>query len=236
MKDFGEPGYWFEAFLAMWHQDWSDEFVNPYDAAERWLGRVSEPVRQEVVTGIDELLTLPDERSRRRRVRVYLPFDPGQFDDFLHAARRRALDPDATLVAPLELVLPEDVREGPYPEVQALARYVDGYVRGTLRSIYFEHGDREVDPGWATAFRVTELDELYSYRLLDDLAALRAGEPTTAGRLEAIGGTAVWDPAQDPDEWLDFVEVCARWKLRRGAVPSFVSPDDLEELRAAATD
>lgn len=237
MPEYGAPGFWFDQFMSSWHQDWSDEYVNAYDAAEGWLAAGGEKPLRDVVERIDALFELSDELERRESVGRYLPFGAGQFDVFLRAARQRAEDildgaASAPLQSPPELVFEGEEREGPYPELLSLARYVDRYVRGEQRSVYLDHGDREIEPGWAIHYRLSELAALYSRRLVEEVARLRAAEPDREGRLAAIGGSEIWDADQDPDEYLDFVELCARYKAQRGYVPSELGLEDLDVLRA----
>lgn len=75
------------------NEDWSDEYDDPYEAAEPWFTETSDDRLRELILEIDDFFrNVPGEKDRRAFFPTYgaFPETGDAFDRWLLAARRRA--------------------------------------------------------------------------------------------------------------------------------------------------
>jgi hypothetical protein len=207
----GTPGWQLDQLARTFDEDWLDEWAHEYDAAQDFLdGRPPESL-----AALLQDLDTPATYSRYRdhiRHHSWAFTSLAQVDDFLAAVRvcaetRLSGDTSAGLQLPDGFpVRPHERRpDVAYPELVHLALYAHDLVQGDYRSPYLDEEQGPPDVAGSAAYRISQLGSIYLHRLLAEIAEVRA-LPTSMERLEAVGGTQVWDPEQDPDEWLSLVD------------------------------
>ena len=238
-----KPGSELDSLLWMWFEDAPDMWIDPYEVAEDTLDRSREYL-QTLLSELDAWVaeSTPQQRFERLWRNSWKVFEPENVEPFLAALRARIVagletDEPEPMAGPPHLMAPHDRPEGPYPELLRLARWVDYQHRrdGTGRHDPFLPPPGLDDAEMLTSYRLRSLVEMYHHRLLREIARLRADTTTERERYDAIGGAAVWQPETDADDWLDLVELLARYRVQRDANADTFSRQLLEELRAEAT-